>query len=235
MRTCGPCTPPRKIAGFWSARLRYPTRRVPLKRAGSSLAGPRVNDHRKPMCVTSRGSGPYSRSFTYSHYLSFWVCMRVSRWSPSPPPPRPSPLRAPAPRGKHHRGPRENLPCPSTTTHRWKRRPTGDHFSLALRVLWNDSCLLPSRCQFIGLITASWLAVLARKKSKAGSYGDVKSDLIRRAVILIDDKRFVRFTDIARDYRLSKTSARSAGRAHLRSKCMFDSRHYRTRLYLVPL
>lgn len=49
-----------RVVGFWSARLRYPTRRVPLKRAGSSLAGPRVNDHRKPMCVTSRGSEPYS-------------------------------------------------------------------------------------------------------------------------------------------------------------------------------
>lgn len=66
MRTCGPRCSVRaaeedsRVVGFWSARLRYPTRRVPLKRAGSSLAGPRVNDHRKPMCVTSRGSEPYS-------------------------------------------------------------------------------------------------------------------------------------------------------------------------------
>jgi len=56
-----------------SARLRYPTRRVPLKRAGSSLAGPRVNDHRKPMCVTSQGPKPCSSvgSLTRARYSSF--------------------------------------------------------------------------------------------------------------------------------------------------------------------
>lgn len=52
-----------------------------------------------------------------------------------------------------HYGPQENLPCPSN--HRWKRR-LRPLFSLVLRVLWNDSCLLPSHCQFIGLITTSW-------------------------------------------------------------------------------
>jgi len=135
------------------------------------------------------------------------VYARLARWSPSAPP---RPLSPPVP------------PLAGSTTVDHERKPTLPIYqplpaggsadrpattSLALRVLWNDSCLLPSRYQFIGLITASWRAVLANlveQKSKAGSYGDVKSDLIRRTAILIDDKRFVRFTGTARDYRLSE-------------------------------
>lgn len=163
-----------RVVGFWSARLRYPTRRVPLKRAGSSLAGPRVNDHRKPMCVTSRGSEPYSRSFTYSHYLSFWVCMRVSHADL----PLPHPLAlfssSASSRGKHHRGPREKTylaHLPATTHRRWKCRPTGDHFSCLTSVMKR---LLPSSFT-LPIYRFNYRLVLARR-SRSSSGKNPKLD-----------------------------------------------------------
>lgn len=64
------------------------------------------------------------------------------------------------------------------------------------------------------------------QKSKAGiTYGDVKSDLIQRTAILIDDKRFDRFTDIVRDYRLLGTSVRDFNAAHLHFERMVQFFH----------
>jgi len=188
MHTCGPRRSIRRrdsrmvVVGFWSARLRYPTRRVPLKRAGSSLAGPRVNDHRKPMCVTSQGPKPCSvSSLTRTTQVSRCVCASLAA-SLS--------LRVLAVfllgrhREKERRSKRERQERRETTLliHHYRGGSASDHFSCFTSVMKRflpSSFTLPiyrfnyrlvARCERAR--DSRWL----EKWTRAGSWNDVKSD-----------------------------------------------------------
>lgn len=114
------------VVGFWSAEAAVRRGGCPWSGRGRHSQGPRVNDHRKPMCVTNQPGEPYSIALlTRTTYVSGCVCASLASLSLSlflslslslhPAVSLPS-------REASHYGPREKLPCPSNH-HRWKRRP----------------------------------------------------------------------------------------------------------------
>lgn len=171
------------------------------------------------MCVTSRGSRSLTqRSFTYSHYLSFWVCMRVSRWSPSPPSLSLQPLAGEAPPWTTRKPTLPIYHYPPVEAPA-DRRPLLLPLTSVMKRLLPSSFTLPIY-RFNYRLMARCSRSPSCKNPRPDHTATLKRDLIRQASILIDDKRFVRFTDIARDYRLSRDRRARAVlvRAHLRSR-----------------
>lgn len=204
-----------RVVGFWSEAA--VSDEGALEAGGVVTRGPRVNDHRKPMCVTSRGQpysvayllallkflGVYARlallllflsrslSFFFSLSFSFFLSLSIFAIVPSPS----TSGEASQPKREKEREP--TLPISTTTD-----GSAGDHFSCLTSVMKR---FLPSSFT-LPIYRFNYRLVARRSRSReilvgggynekiseAGPYGDVKSDLICRTAILIDDKRFVR-------------------------------------------